>query len=167
MTSPHPRDIFRAGMAERERARANTYPRDSPAAERHLEKSERWQARIGREGRRPDLADLRQGRWYDEKPITSTNTGSTGGAGVASIEEVRAGVAASNEKSNEGLGAVQQAHACLEEAQGMLMTATEGSGQGDVSEANGLLAQAVNSLDEVRQQVSAAISAAESVANRL
>ena len=86
---------------------------------------------------------------------------------MASIEEVRAGVAASNEKANEGLGAVQQAHASLEEAQGALMRSTEGSGQADVSEANGLLAQAVNSLEEVRQQVSAAISAAEGVANRL
>ncbi len=37
---------------------------------------------------------------------------------MASIEEVRAGIAAANEKANEGLGAVQQAHASLEEAQG-------------------------------------------------
>ena len=86
---------------------------------------------------------------------------------MASIEEVRAGIAAANEKANEGLGAVQQAHASLEEAQGALMRATEGSGQADASEANGLLAQAVSSLDEVRQQVSAAISASEGVANRL
>ena len=113
----------------------------------------------------PDLADLRRGRWYDDKPITTT--ASTGGGGMASIDEVRAGIMASNEKANEGLGAVQHAHASLEEAQGMLMRATEGSGQADVSEANGLLAQAVNDLDEVRQQVTAAISAAESVANRL
>ncbi len=62
---------------------------------------------------------------------------------------------------------MQQAHASLEEAQGALMRATEGSGQADVSEANGLLAQAVNSIEEVRQQVSAAISASEGVANRL
>ena len=47
------------------------------------------------------------------------------------------------------------------------MRATEGSGQADVSEANGLLAQAVNSIEEVRQQVAAAISASEGVANRL
>jgi hypothetical protein len=88
-------------------------------------------------------------------------------ADVASIEEVRAGIAAANEQANEGLGALQQAHASLEQAQGALMRATEGSGQADVSEANGLLAQAVNSIEEVRQQVSAAISASEGVANRL
>lgn len=86
---------------------------------------------------------------------------------MASIEEVRAGIAAANEKANEGLGALQQAHASLEQAQGTLMQATEGSGQGDVSTANGLLAQAVGSIEEVRQQVSAAISEAEGVANRL
>jgi hypothetical protein len=86
---------------------------------------------------------------------------------VASIEEVRAGIAAANEKATESLGALQQAHASLEQAQGSLMRATEGSGQADVTEANGLLAQAVGSIEEVRQQVSAAISASEDVANRL
>lgn len=86
---------------------------------------------------------------------------------MASIEEVRAGIAAANEKATESLGALQQAHASLEQAQGSLMRATEGSGQADVTEANGLLAQAVGSIEEVRQQVSAAISASEDVANRL
>ena len=97
---------------------------------------------------------------------TTTNTGSAGGA-MASIEGVRAGIVAANEKANEGLGAMQHAHVCLEEAQGRLMHATEGSGQADVSTALGLLAQAVNDLDAVRQQVSAAISSSESIANRL
>jgi hypothetical protein len=44
---------------------------------------------------------------------------------------------------------------------------TEGSSQADVSEANGLLAQAVGSINEVQQAVQAAIHASESVANRL
>jgi hypothetical protein len=88
-------------------------------------------------------------------------------ADVASIDEVRAGISAANEQANEGLGALQQAHSSLEQAQAALARATEGSGQADVSEANGLLAQAVNSIEEVRQQVSAAISASEGVANRL
>ena len=86
---------------------------------------------------------------------------------MASIEEVRAGIARANESANESLGALQQAHASLEQAQGALMRVTEGSGQADVTEANGLLAQAVGSIEEVRQQVSAAISASEDVANRL
>jgi hypothetical protein len=46
------------------------------------------------------------------------------------------------------------------------MRATEGSGQADVSEANGLLAQASTARGGA-QQVSAAISASEGVANRL
>lgn len=112
----------------------------------------------------PNLADLRYGRWYDTNPITTT--GSTGAA-MASIEEVRAGIMASVEKQNEALGAVQHAHATLEEAVGTLLRAVEGSGQADASDATGLLAQAVNSLDEVRQQVPAAISASEQVGNRL
>jgi len=115
----------------------------------------------------PDMHDLRRGRWYDDNPITTNTTGSAGGTGMASIEEVRAGLAAGNELANEGLGALQRAHAQLEQAQGAWMRATEGSGQADVSTANGLIAQAVASLEEVRQQVSAAISASEDVGNRL
>lgn len=86
---------------------------------------------------------------------------------MASIEEVRAGITAANDKASESLGALQQAHSSLEQAQGQLMAATEGSGQADVSEANGLLAQAVSSITEVQQSVQAAIQASEGVANRL
>ena len=86
---------------------------------------------------------------------------------MASIEEVRAGIARANESANESLGALQQAYALLEQAQGALMQATEGSGQADVTEANGLLAQAVGTINEVQQQVSAAIRASEDVAARL
>jgi hypothetical protein len=70
---------------------------------------------------------------------------------MASIEEVRAGIALANDKASESLGALQQAHSSLEQAQGALLRATEGSGQADVSEANGLLAQAVGSISEVQQ----------------
>jgi len=86
---------------------------------------------------------------------------------MASIEEVRAGINAANDKANESLGALQQAHASLEQAQGELMRVTEGSGQADVSEANSLLAQAVSNITEIQQSVQAAIQASEGVANRL
>lgn len=86
---------------------------------------------------------------------------------MASIGQVRTGIAAANEKANEGLEAAQQSHACLGAAQAQLMRAAEGSGQADASSALGLLAQAISDLDTVRQQVSAAISAAEDVGNRL
>jgi len=86
---------------------------------------------------------------------------------VASIEEVRAGIAAANEKATEAQGQLQAAKGNLEEAQQALSRATEGSGQADVSEANGLLAQAVESCSTTSQQVSSAISSSEGVANRL
>ena len=86
---------------------------------------------------------------------------------MASIEEVRAGIAQATDKASESLGALQQAHSALEEAQSALMRVTEGSTQADVSEANGLLAQAVGSITDVQQAVAAAIRAAEGVAGRL
>lgn len=86
---------------------------------------------------------------------------------MASIEEVRAGILSANEKASESLGALQQAHAALEQAQGELSRVTEGSGQADVTEANSLLAQAISSVAEVQQSVQAAIQASEGVANRL
>ena len=86
---------------------------------------------------------------------------------MASIEEVRAGISLANDKASESIGALQQAHSSLEQAQAALMRVTEGSTQADVSDANGLLAQAVGTVLEVQQQVASAIQAAEGVANRL
>lgn len=86
---------------------------------------------------------------------------------MASIEEVRAGISLATDQASDSLGALQQAHSSLEQAQGLLMRATEGSGQADAQEATGLLAQAIGSITEVQQSVSAAIQAAEGVANRL
>lgn len=86
---------------------------------------------------------------------------------MASIEEVRAGIGLANDKASESLGALQQAHSSLEQAQGLLQRATEGSSQADAPEATGLLTQAMGSINEVQQSVQAAIQAAEGVANRL
>jgi uncharacterized phage infection (PIP) family protein YhgE len=86
---------------------------------------------------------------------------------MASFEEVRAGIAQANDKASESMGALQQAQSALEQAQSMMMQVSEGSGQSDVSEVNGLLAQAASSVVEVQQAVAAAIQAAEGVASRL
>ncbi|HEY0816718.1 MAG TPA: hypothetical protein VGE11_25855 [Pseudonocardia sp.] len=86
---------------------------------------------------------------------------------MASIDEVRAGIGLATDKASESLGALQQAHSSLEEAQGLLMRATEGSQQADAPEATGLLNQAISNITEVQQAVTAAIQAAEGVANRL
>ncbi len=86
---------------------------------------------------------------------------------MASIEEVRAGIGLATDKASESLGALQQAHSSLEEAQGLLMQATEGSAQADAPEATGLLTQAISSITEVQQAVTAAVQAAEGVAAHL
>jgi hypothetical protein len=86
---------------------------------------------------------------------------------MASIDEVRAGIAQANEKAQESLGALQQAHSSLEQAQASLMHVTEGSTQADADEARGMIAQAVQTVLEVQQSVAAAIQAAEGVAARL
>ena len=86
---------------------------------------------------------------------------------MASIEEVRAGINLATDKAQESLGALQQAHSSLEQAQGLLMRAVEGSSQSDAGEATGMLSQAIGSITEVQQSVQAAIQAAEGVGNRL
>ena len=86
---------------------------------------------------------------------------------MASIEEVRAGIAAANDRISESFGPLQQAHAYLSEAQGMLMRVTEGSGQADVQEAAGLLAQALGHLTDGQQAAKAAMSSSEGIAHRL
>jgi methyl-accepting chemotaxis protein len=86
---------------------------------------------------------------------------------MASIEEVRAGITLANQKASESLGALQQAHSQLEEAQASLTRVTEGSAQSDVHDANGQLQQAVQSISEVQQLVRSAISTAEGISQRL
>lgn len=86
---------------------------------------------------------------------------------MGSIEEVRAGIALANDKASESLGALQQALSGVEQAQAALQRVTEGSSQSDASEANNLFAQAASTIRDAQQIVSAAISAAEGVANRL
>lgn len=86
---------------------------------------------------------------------------------MASIEEVRAGILATKDKADEALGAVNKAHAHMEEVQAGAARAMEGSGQVDVTNALGLAAQTVNDLEQTRAQISAFISEAESISNRL
>jgi hypothetical protein len=86
---------------------------------------------------------------------------------MASVEEVRAGIALANQQASESMAALQQASSALEQAQGALTMVTQGSAQPDAEQANGLLAQAVRAIGEATQSVSAAISTAESYAARL
>jgi hypothetical protein len=86
---------------------------------------------------------------------------------MASVEEVRAGIAQANEQASNSIAALQQASSALEQAQGALTMVTQGSAQPDAEQANGLLAQAVRAITEATQSVTAAISTAESYAARL
>lgn len=86
---------------------------------------------------------------------------------MASVEEVKAGIAQANEQATNSIAALQQASSALEQAQGALNMVTQGSGQPDAEQANGLLAQAVRAIGEAQQSVTAAISTAESYAARL
>lgn len=115
----------------------------------------------------PDLAALRRGRWYDTDPITANTGPAAGGAGMPNIEEARAEIMAANESANEGLGALQQAHTSLVDAQNGLRHGTEGSHQAEADQAHAQLADAINKIDEAQQQVAAALQEFEGVANRL
>ena len=86
---------------------------------------------------------------------------------MASIEEVRSGIAQANDKASESLGALQQAQDCIEQAQSALAQVTEGSSQSDVDQANAYYAEAASKISDVQQAVNAAMEAAEGVAARL
>lgn len=101
------------------------------------------------------------------RPPRAATTHAGGSSTMASIEEVRAGIAAANDQASQSLGALQQAHSSIEQAQGIMMRVSQGSAQADVSEVNGMLAHAAGSVMEVQQMVASAIRTAESVGARL
>jgi hypothetical protein len=86
---------------------------------------------------------------------------------MSSIEEIRSSILSGNELLSEAQGFLQAARAKIDEAQGVFLRASEGSAQGDVTEAAALLAQASASCGESSQVVSAALQSSEGVANRL
>jgi hypothetical protein len=86
---------------------------------------------------------------------------------MASIEEVRSGIALAGQKASESLGALQQAQSHIEEAQQVLQRHTEGTQQADAQDAVSQLQQAASSINEVQQLVQSAVSSAEGVSQRL
>ncbi|HEY8373083.1 MAG TPA: hypothetical protein VIL00_10100 [Pseudonocardiaceae bacterium] len=86
---------------------------------------------------------------------------------MASVEQVRAGIAAATEKINEGIAALQQAATAIEQAQSAFAATAQGSSQSDAEQVQGLLAQALQGINDAQQTASAAISTAESYAARL
>lgn len=86
---------------------------------------------------------------------------------MASIDEVRAGIALAVDKAGDAQGAIQQAQSEMEQAQQALQRATEGSQQSDADEANNLFQAVISALAELTQSTAAGIQSAEGVANRL
>ncbi|UOZ08561.1 MULTISPECIES: hypothetical protein [unclassified Amycolatopsis] len=86
---------------------------------------------------------------------------------MAGVEEIRAGIALANEKASAGIAALQQAAQSLEEAQQSLSQATQGSSQHEVSQAHGLLAQALHDISGMQSTIQASISSADSYSARL
>jgi hypothetical protein len=86
---------------------------------------------------------------------------------MASIEEVRAGIALATQRASESLGALTQAQSHIEEAQQALQRVTEGTSQADAQDAVAQLQQAATSVNEVQQLVQSAVSTAEGISQRL
>ncbi|MCE7011420.1 hypothetical protein LWC34_52715 [Kibdelosporangium philippinense] len=86
---------------------------------------------------------------------------------MAGVEDIKAGIALANEKSQAGIAAITQASMQLDEARNALLSATQGSSQSDVSQAQGLLTEALQVLAGAQGAIQASISSAEGYANRL
>jgi hypothetical protein len=86
---------------------------------------------------------------------------------MAGVEEIRTGIAVATEKAQAGIAAISQASLQLDEARSALAFATQGTGQADVGQAQGMLAEALQVLMGAQALVQAAISTAEGYAARL
>ncbi|CCH27919.1 hypothetical protein ABZ816_06380 [Actinosynnema sp. NPDC047251] len=86
---------------------------------------------------------------------------------MASIEEVRAAIDQAVDKATQSQQALQQAADLAEDAQALLSTATQGSVQADVEQANGQFAEVVSGVSDLQKFLSAGISQAESINSRL
>jgi hypothetical protein len=86
---------------------------------------------------------------------------------MASVDEVRAGIALATRQAQDGVAALQQAGLSLEQARSAFTTATQGSVQPEADQANGMLAHAAQQVTEATNSVHAAIEIAEGYAARL
>lgn len=83
---------------------------------------------------------------------------------MSGVEELRGGIAAANEHGREAIASIQQAVTLLEEAQGSLAAATQGTARDEVMAASAGLAEAIQTLGAARGTVNASIETAESYA---
>lgn len=86
---------------------------------------------------------------------------------MASVEEVRNGVAQAKSKADEALGSLGQARLALDEAQGLLSQAIQGSGHDEILQARNMLAEAGQNVELLKSSISNSIEAADGWAGRL
>lgn len=86
---------------------------------------------------------------------------------MAGVDEVRAGIALSQEKAQEAVAALEQAKLAVGEAAQALSAATGGSGQDDIQQAQGALNQATEEISGVQGTIHGAADSAGSYAGRL
>ncbi|XVV04436.1 hypothetical protein ACQPW3_03185 [Actinosynnema sp. CA-248983] len=86
---------------------------------------------------------------------------------MASIEEVRAAIAQAVEKAGQSAQALQQAADLAEDAQALLSTATQGSAQADVEQANAQFAEVVSGVTDLQKFLAAGINQADNINSRL
>lgn len=83
------------------------------------------------------------------------------------VEEIRAGIILANEQAAASIAALQQAALSLEEARLTLATATTGSTQEEVTQAHGLLDEALESISGTQIAIQACMTSADAYSARL
>jgi len=86
---------------------------------------------------------------------------------MASVEQVRGQIGLAKEQAERGAQALQEAETQIGQAQQAFQEAAQGSSQAEASDVSGLFQQAMQKVGEARDAVMAAMSNAESYANRL
>ncbi|WP_243790088.1 hypothetical protein [Saccharopolyspora gloriosae] len=86
---------------------------------------------------------------------------------MASVDDVRNGVAQAKAKADEALGSLEQARASLDDAQNMLTQAIQGSGHDEILQARNMLAEAGQNLNLLKSSISNSIETADGWAGRL
>lgn len=83
------------------------------------------------------------------------------------VEDVRAGIARSNDKARDSIASLAQATHALEEAQQMLAQATAGSTQDEINQVYGMYSEAIQSLGGLQGTIEAGITSNDGYAARL
>lgn len=86
---------------------------------------------------------------------------------MASVEEVRSGIALASEKARASMAALAEAGNALEEAQSALAATTQGSADDEIAQAHGLLAEAQQAITGAQGTVNAGIAATENYSGHL